>query len=119
MNKSSELKHLQVHADNLSNEIKLLDENRQSINKNINNKQQELNTINKKISEFTLSAPIVTEHALLRYIERILGIDLDKITNDILTEQNIKTIDFAGSCKIKSSGVEFIVKDRKVISVVK
>lgn len=60
----------------------------------------------------------VSDHALLRYIERVMGADLDKFRAAILTEQNRKAIEFAGDCTIKSGGVEFVVKNRTVVTVI-
>lgn len=60
----------------------------------------------------------VSDHALLRYIERAMGVDLDKFRAAILTEQNRKAIEFAGDCTIKSGGVEFVVKNRTVVTVI-
>jgi hypothetical protein len=55
---------------------------------------------------------------MLRYIERVLGVDLKDVEEAILTESNLKLIEFSPNCKIKSHGIEFIVKSKKVISVV-
>lgn len=42
--------------------------------------------------EAASSAPIVTEHALLRYLDRAKGIDLSDLRREILTEKNIEKI---------------------------
>lgn len=118
MKNAHELKALQVRSNQLILTIDSLTQEKQKMDKEIAHKKNELKQLVEKINNFTKSSPIVTEHAMLRYIERVMGVDLEKITNDILTEQNIKTIEFAGSCRIKSNSVEFIVKDRKVISVI-
>ncbi len=61
---------------------------------------------------------IVSEHAMLRYIERVMGVDLSVVEEEILNDHNRKAIDFAPSCRIKAGGVELVVKDRVVVTVV-
>lgn len=113
-----ELKGLQVRKAKLEAEIKALEEDRNKVSQDISRKKNELNTVQQKIESYTVIEPVVTEHAMLRYIERVLGIDLAEIQARILTQQNRQAIQFAGSCKIKSEGVELVVKDRRVVSVV-
>lgn len=43
--------------------------------------------------------PVVTEHALLRYIERVCGIDLNAVRQQILTESVLKQIETLDSGK--------------------
>jgi len=113
-----ELKSLQVRKNKLIPEIISKTNERDLLTKEIVSKKNELAAIEKRIENATLHDPVVTEHALLRYIERVMGIDLAEVTKRILSEQNKKAIKFAGNCKIKSEGIELIVKNKQVISVV-
>ena len=61
--------------------------------------------------------PIVSEHALLRYIERVYGIDLDELRGKILNPQTKEWIEQFGSGKIPSDGCRLIVKNRVVVTV--
>jgi len=115
---SAELKGLQVRKTNLESEIKTLEAERDRYARESAAKKIELNSVIQKINNSTKKEPIVSEHALLRYIERVLGVDVDAVRAAILTEGNRKVIEFSGSCKIKSGGVELVVKDRCVVSVV-
>lgn len=81
-------------------------------------KRNELVSIEQRIVPLSMTEPVVSEHALLRYIERVMGLDLDAIRQQILNDKNRAAIAFAGNCRIKSGGVELIVKDRTVVSVV-
>lgn len=60
---------------------------------------------------------IVTEHAILRYIERVYGIDLEEIRTRMLGGSVVQLIDQFGSGKIPCEGGRLIVKDRTVITV--
>lgn len=62
--------------------------------------------------------PIVTEHALLRYIERVCGIDLNAIKQQILTEAVLRQIDTLDSGKFPvGTGCFAMVKNRTVVTI--
>jgi hypothetical protein len=63
--------------------------------------------------------PVVTEHALLRYCERVLDVDLDNVRRQILTPKLIEAIDFAGTGRFKlGNGIEICFRDRVVTSII-
>ena len=64
----------------------------------------------------------VSDHALLRYIERIAGKDVEVLRNDI--KQLIKTskmgtldVELIGNCSLTIEGITFIIKDRVVVTI--
>jgi hypothetical protein len=119
MKDAHKLKSLQVAATNIAVQIRDASNEARSDKRRIDAMRKELESLNHRIESFSRSKPVVTEHAMLRYLERVIGIDLNTVSAAILTEQNRKLIDFSnGNCRIKSDGVEFVVKGRKVISVV-
>ena len=61
--------------------------------------------------------PMVTEHALLRYFERVLGYDLEEIRGMILNDTTRAYIEQFGSGKIPGKGFRIVVKDRAVVTV--
>lgn len=118
MNNQHELKGLQVRKTKIEAEIKALDGERERCQQELGRKRNELNTVKQKIDQFAAREPVLTEHAMLRYVERVLGIDLQDVQRQILSEKNRAAIAFAGSCRIKAGGVELVVKDRVIVSVV-
>jgi len=60
----------------------------------------------------------VSEHAILRYIERVKGINISDIENEILTNE-VKTItdDFGGTANLKYGKVTIVIKDFTVITI--
>jgi predicted nucleic acid-binding Zn-ribbon protein len=63
--------------------------------------------------------PVVSEHALLRYIERFHGINLEEIRAKILTERNVAAIARLGTGKYPiEGGGRAVVKGNTVVSVV-
>jgi predicted nuclease with TOPRIM domain len=117
MKNQHELKELQVRLTKLQVEIKNLEKDKSYIINEIIDKKNKLNSLRQKIKNLTIKEPIISEHAMLRYIERIMNINLDDIANRILTKENLEIIKLTGNCKIKSEGIELIVKDSCVISV--
>jgi len=62
--------------------------------------------------------PIISEHALLRYIERVKGIDLEVLKKEIMTPQLATLIREMGNGKHPSGGgFKAIVKNNTVITI--
>jgi hypothetical protein len=61
--------------------------------------------------------PVVTEHAMLRYIERVLGIDLEELKAKILTPEVRGQMDLFGNGTFPGDDCRVVVKDRTVITV--
>jgi hypothetical protein len=62
------------------------------------------------------TVPGVSTHALLRYVERILDVDLDLLRQTILSPENRAAIE-AGATRIKANGMTLVVKDKVVVTV--
>lgn len=62
------------------------------------------------------SAIIVTEHALIRYLERIYKIDIDGVKKEMIggSEQAIR---FAGDGEIKKPSFTLVVKNKTIVTV--
>lgn len=61
--------------------------------------------------------PVVSEHALLRYLERVEGVDLDAIRQKILGDGTAASISFARTGRIKKKDLTLVFKDRVVVTV--
>ena len=126
MSAHHEIEDLRVEAAAVAARLSTQEDQAKALAISIRDDQRYLNQCRQRIAK--LSAQLaaqeqnkevkVSDHALLRYIERAMGVDLDKFRADILTEQNRKAIEFAGDCTIKSGGVEFVVKNRTVVTVI-
>lgn len=73
------------------------------------------NEIERRLTAET--APSVSDHAVLRYMERIHGIDVEAVRKEILTPENVDYIR-AGMSAIKAGGVKFHIKNHCVTTVV-
>jgi len=64
------------------------------------------------------SEPVVSEHALLRYLERKYNLDLEDIKREILTNDNVIMIKNMGNGKYPiSDGLKAVVKNNTVITI--
>ena len=61
----------------------------------------------------------VTDHALVRYLERVKGLDVEAIRAEILTDRNVAAFEFVGQGKVPiCRGAKAVVRDMTVITVV-
>ncbi|WP_147023304.1 hypothetical protein [Microvirga aerophila] len=59
----------------------------------------------------------ITDHALLRYVERVFGIDVDAVRREILTDGVARCIEL-GASTITVKGIQFRVKYRSIVTVI-
>ena len=112
----------------LETKYKTLETKRNLIIKEVEEKQQEASKLKKDMGQIkqqidnlkskTDGNIIVSEHAMLRYIERVLGIDLDELQKKILDENDIKTVRALGNCTYPKDGFKLKIKDGKVITII-
>lgn len=84
----------------------------------LNELQSKINEINNEINRRSASdktSPSVSDHALVRYIERVLGFDVESIREDIL-KQTLNAI-VSGANSVKKEGMVFQIKNNTVVTV--
>lgn len=78
----------------VSKEVERLQTELERTQKTLEIKQNQLESIEKEVTRLENNELVVSDHALLRYMERIVGIDMDMIKNAILTD-NVKRMHLA------------------------
>jgi len=68
-------------------------------------------------SPITVS-PKVSDHALVRYLERAKNVDIEALRREILTPERESAIR-SGARKIKVDNISFIVRDQVVVTTIK
>jgi hypothetical protein len=119
MNTPHDLKALQTRLREAKTEAETCLERARRANDACSDALKRVKQIEASIRELEESAkePIVSEHALLRYIERFMGVDLESVRRAILTENAVKLIKFAKNGKINTDGRRLIVKNGTVVTV--
>ncbi|MCZ6117353.1 hypothetical protein [Campylobacter ureolyticus] len=119
--KSNELKYLQTQRQKLVSQ-------REILKKVTKEKQDELTSLNSKIKniderlEKLISGNeiVFSEHAILRYIERVLGINLTDIKAKILTEsEKDECMQMGGNLTYKKEDFTVKIQDFVVTTVFK
>lgn len=60
--------------------------------------------------------PRVSDHAVLRFLERAQGFDVDAIRAQMLTPTVVSAIN-AGACAVQVGGIRMMVKDKTITTV--
>ena len=77
-----------------------------------------VSTLEEQVRAFTADDPVVTEHALLRYCERILGIDLEAAKSEILSPSRLAIVRAMGTGKVDMpGGRKLVFKNRAVVTI--
>lgn len=112
----------------LETKYKTLETKRNLIIKEVEEKQQEASKLKKDMGQIKQQIDnlksksdgkvIVSEHSLLRYIERVLGIDLKEIEDKILSDEDKQTVSALGNCTYPKDGFKLKIKDGTVVTII-
>lgn len=103
-------KELENQIQHLNKHEKNVDKGLREINKKLKKKQKKIDGLqnNKEIK--------VTDHAVIRYLERVKGIDIQKIRKDICSTPQ-KQLKKLGDGEYPMNGHKIVVKNGTVITV--
>ena len=111
-----DIEQLQEEAENLQKEINKLTYDLNITKQQRTEKQDKLNEINRTIEALN-SDVTVTDHAVVRYFERVKGFDIEEIRNKILPSEVKPKIQILANCKYPLENFEIVVKNNKVVTV--
>ncbi|HEY7866793.1 MAG TPA: hypothetical protein VIC51_12410 [Psychromonas sp.] len=119
MNNTVQLKKLQTLLNKFSAEADAIRIEISEKQKAYNQKVKEVNILKDQINKYKHSGePIVSEHALLRYMERVLGIDLDEYRKKILSDNVLKQVNtLGGNGTFANDGFQVVMKDNVVVTI--
>jgi len=106
---NSRVDAIRMEMDAARNRLKMLDKDLVAAQHAVFLKKNEIR------SAATLAhPPAITDHALIRYLERKLGLDMDVIRAEILTDDLIAAAATLGG---KCTYGKFVIKDNTVVTV--
>lgn len=116
------LKQLQTRRTKLLAEQERLDRERKDTSKRYSETENTIKHLDEQIAMLKNTTPgiVITEHAMLRYLERVKGIDLDEIKIEILTEGLVDKINTLINATIPLEhvkGFRAVVRDRVIVSI--
>lgn len=121
LKQKEELKKLQSLLIKQKSEIDLIKRERQLINERLSVAERNLKNTEEELKKLkTGNKIIVSEHAVLRYLERTMELDLKAVESEILTEETIKQYKTLGNGKYPvSNGCKAVIKDNVVLTITK
>ena len=114
-----ELKKLNTLQVKLQSEIEAIKIEREILNNKLQSAERNLGKIQEEIKKLKEGNKIiVSEHAMLRYIERVLGIDLKEIEKRILTDEVKEQYKIVGNGRFPIND-EFraLIRDNVVVTI--
>jgi hypothetical protein len=89
-----------------------------SLRAEISRQTQQINTIKNELDRRNRPAPVprISDHALLRYIERVHGVNIDQLRETILSPNIVKAIQ-AGAGAVIVQGIKLIVNGFTIVTV--
>lgn len=115
------LKQLETRATKLQVERDAVFDEISELSARLNDTDSRLSVIRRKIDHLKTrnETPMVTEHAMLRYLERAKGVDRDEVSAEILSPKTIEQIRTLGSGKYPiGDGLRAVVKGNTVVSII-
>lgn len=109
MSDSSDLKLLQRRKTLLTIDRDELESKILSVNKRIEN-------VNKEISALTARDMIVSEHAILRYLERVVKVDVEEVKRRVLTD-DLKGRILDDGLYPNPEGFRLVVRDGVIVTI--
>ena len=116
-----ELKKLQSLLIKQKSEIDLIKRERQLINERLSVAERNLRNTEEELKKLkTGNKIIVSEHAVLRYLERTMELDLKAVENEILSKEVVSQYRTLGNGKYPvSNGCKAVIKDNVVLTITK
>lgn len=116
---SQQLKQLQTRKAKLEVEVKDLEVASREAQSAYSKARNQLNKVTEEIDSLKEKDVIVTEHAILRYLERAMGLNVDQVKDEVLPDNIKAQIAVLGNGKYPiDGGYQIVVKDNAVVSVV-
>lgn len=115
---SATLKQLQSRLAALTVDYAGVREEQRAVSKKQIQIQASMQSIEKQIKELSAADPVISEHALLRYLERAKGVDMDQLRTEVLTPELVAMIKTIKSGKVPMpGGLRAIVKNSVVVTI--
>ncbi len=117
----TELKKLNTLQSKLQGEMEVLKNQKELLAKEITTKNEQINNVKHEIAKLKKRSQelIVSEHAILRYMERVLKLDIAAFANSILTDEVRKEHKLIGNgtYSVNNSEYQLVIRNNVVVSV--
>lgn len=107
---------IDLEVEKLESQLNDLRDNKRSIEKQIENLINEIKN-KKQLNETIKNKNFITDHAIIRFLERKKYINIKQIKEEILTPGLVQAILY-GAHSYKEDRYEYIIKQGKVITII-
>ncbi len=117
----TEHKRLTVLLEKLEGEMEALKMQKNSISQEIQAKNTQVMKVRSELKKLNKASDniIISEHAILRYLERVKKIDIELLSGEILTPKVIEAYDKLGDGKYPiNNQYKVVIKDNVVLTVI-
>lgn len=118
MKEAREIKKLRTQLKSLDFEIKDIHEILANYQRTYESKKKQREEIFKQIQEHDMKLK-VSEHAILRYLERVRGLNIEEIEAEILSESIVKSHQTLGDGTYPNGDYKVIIKGNNVTTIIK
>ncbi len=110
---------LEAQLKKTTSDLEDLQHQRSQVDQKINNMNRILNEVNYNIRAMKGDGLIVTEHAMIRYLQRVDGLNIEALKERILGEETLKQHKVLGDGKfpIKGGGL-VVIKDNVIVTII-
>lgn len=119
--KASQLKSIKTRLQKEEAAKKTLSQEINALNNKLNDSKKRIQKLKREEKNITLYSKdiMITEHAILRYLERVEGLDLQEIIHTIIPDETRKLIKEFGNGSYNVKGkYKLIIKDNALVSIV-
>lgn len=118
-----ELKHLTTRKEQAERRLKALREELSSLDQKIRSETREIGDIDSQIAKLQTKAKnqtktvVFTEHAILRYLERVKGLDIDQVKKEMVPDLVTQQIRAMGNGEYPVGTHSVKIKDNTVVTI--
>lgn len=113
----ADLKTLQSKVEKLRQDLKENNREKSNLDRRIKEIKKESADIGKQIHQLKNKDVVVSEHAYLRYLERVKGVDMEEVRQAILPDSVKNTVGQLGDGTYPLNGFKIKVKGRTIVTV--
>ena len=116
------------HISQLKEQIDLAKIERDLLDREIREKQKQLaekkdaiRSLNDKIRDLQVVVPVITltDHAIARYFERVKGVSIQDVKNEVITPDLIKLVSaLGGTGKFPMGEHQIVMKDYAILTII-
>lgn len=113
LERTNRLKHLEMERRKKARNVAHIESNLAKAKNSLRTTEGEIRKLQNSVKE-----PIISEHALLRYIQRIEGRDMTTVIAKILTPETINRIKILGDGEYPVEDFKVVVKNNVIVTII-